>query len=64
MQIEFWSGNLKGGNNLEDVGVNTRIILKWILRGLDYENVVWIHLAQDTAQWRALVNTVMNFHVP
>jgi hypothetical protein len=25
------------------------------------ENVDWIHLAQDSVQWRDLVNTVMNF---
>jgi hypothetical protein len=24
----------------------------------------WIHLAQDKAWWRALVNMVMNLHVP
>jgi hypothetical protein len=25
-----------------------------------YEGVDWIHLAQDRAQWRILVNTVLN----
>jgi hypothetical protein len=24
----------------------------------------WIYLAQDSDQWRALVNSVMNLHVP
>jgi len=24
----------------------------------------WIHLAQDKAEWRALVNAVMNFWIP
>jgi hypothetical protein len=24
----------------------------------------WIDLAQDRDQWRALVNTIMNLHVP
>jgi hypothetical protein len=30
--------------------------------GFDYMD--WIHLAQDTDGWRALVNTVMNLRVP
>jgi len=28
------------------------------------EDVDWIHLSQDTDQWRAYVNTVMNNGVP
>jgi hypothetical protein len=28
------------------------------------EDVDWIHLAQDSDQWRAVVNTVMNLRVP
>jgi len=28
------------------------------------EDAHWIHLAQDTDQWTAVVNTVMNLHGP
>jgi hypothetical protein len=48
---------------LEDLGLDGRIILKWILKkwvgGMD-----WIDLAQDRDRWRALVNAVMNLRVP
>jgi hypothetical protein len=27
----FWLGNLKGKDHLEDLGVDGRILLKWIL---------------------------------
>jgi hypothetical protein len=29
-----------------------------------FEDVVWMHLAQDRDGWRALVNTVMSLWVP
>jgi hypothetical protein len=32
MHAEFWLESLKGRDHLEDIGVNLRIILKWILR--------------------------------
>jgi hypothetical protein len=33
------------------------------LRDIRSEGVNWIHLAQDRDQWRAVVNTVMNFRL-
>jgi hypothetical protein len=34
------------------------------LREIEWDGVDWIDLAQDRDQWKALVNTVMNFRVP
>jgi hypothetical protein len=33
-------------------------------RELEWDGMVWVLLAQDRDQWRALVNTVMNLRVP
>jgi hypothetical protein len=33
------------------------------LREIEWEDVDWIHLAQDRNQWRALLITVMNLRV-
>jgi hypothetical protein len=37
---------------------------KMDLRGIGWDGVNWIDLAQDRDQWRALVNTVFNLRVP
>jgi hypothetical protein len=34
--------------------------LALVLRKYDVRGVVWINLAQDVVQWRAIVNTAMN----
>jgi len=44
----------EGKNHLRDLGIDGRIILKWILdkKGMSVE---WIHVAQDREQqWRLL----------
>jgi hypothetical protein len=38
--------------------------IKMDLRKIGWGGIDWIDLAQDREQWRALVNTVMNLHVP
>jgi hypothetical protein len=38
--------------------------IKMDLREIRWEGLDWMHLAQDRGQWRAVVNTVMNFRVP
>jgi hypothetical protein len=34
------------------------------LKEIGWSGMDWFDLAQDRDQWRALVNTVMNFRVP
>jgi hypothetical protein len=50
-------------DRLEDLGVDGRIVLRWILRKW-VGGMYWIDLAQDRSTWRALINTVMNLRVP
>jgi hypothetical protein len=38
--------------------------IKIDLRGIGWFSMDWIDLAEVRDQWRALVNTVMNFRVP
>jgi hypothetical protein len=38
--------------------------IKMDLRGIEWDVIDWIDLAQDRDQWRALVNTVMNLRTP
>jgi hypothetical protein len=51
---EILVGKPEGKNHSEDLGVDGRIILECIL---GWGVVKWIHLVQDTDQWRAPVNT-------
>jgi hypothetical protein len=38
--------------------------IKMDFRAIGWGDMDWIHLAQDKDQWRALVNTLMNFQLP
>jgi hypothetical protein len=50
---------IKGRDHSEDIGIYRRIILECIL-----EKWGWIRIGQDRDQRHALVNTVMNLHMP
>jgi len=60
----FLWGGLRERDQLEDLDVNERIILRWIFRKWDGGGIDWIDLAQDRDRWRALVNAAMNLRVP
>jgi hypothetical protein len=47
----FLSGNMRKRHSLEDLGVDGRIILKWILKAIEWEHVGWIRVAPDRDQW-------------
>jgi len=43
MDTKFWSENLKGTDHFEDLGVDARIILQWILQ--TYTVSIWADLS-------------------
>jgi hypothetical protein len=59
------TGNLKGIDHSEHLGVQGKIIIiKYILGKQGGRVVDWMYLIQDRDQWRGLVNTVMNLRFP
>jgi hypothetical protein len=64
VRTRFWRGNLREIDYLEDVGLEGRIILKWIFEKWDEGTMDSIDLAQDRDKWRTVVNAVMNLRVP
>jgi hypothetical protein len=53
-------GKPEGQNNVEDLGVDVRIILKRIFKKSVGSGVDSIDLVQDGDQWWDVLNTVMN----
>jgi hypothetical protein len=62
LRLRLQSG-LKEIGHLEELGVDERVILKWILKthdgrcGFDY-------LVHDIEKWRAVLNTITKLQVP
>jgi hypothetical protein len=57
-------GNSEGKRPLERPRRRWVDNIKMNLKETEWDGMDWIHLAQDRDQWRALVNTVINFRVP
>jgi hypothetical protein len=55
----FSCGDLRERDHFEDLGIDGRIILKWIFKTW-VEGMDWIDMAQTRDRWRTLVNAVMN----
>jgi hypothetical protein len=62
VHARFWSGDLSKTNQLENLSVDGRIILKCILKSVRVAD--WIDVTQNREKLQALVNAVMNFRVP
>ena len=54
---------LREGDQLENPGVDGRMILKWMFEKW-VGDMDWIDLAQDSDKWRAVVKLVINNLVP
>jgi hypothetical protein len=63
VHTEYWWGNLRDREHLEDLSVDGDNI-EMDLQGVGCEAWTdWFDLAQDRNRWRAVVNAVMNLRV-
>jgi hypothetical protein len=61
----FCWGNLTERENVEEPGLDGKIILKWTLQNWDCDgDLDWIDMVRNRDDWRAVVHPVMNFRVP
>jgi hypothetical protein len=59
MHTKFCWGNLTERDDLEDFGIDGRIVLEEMWEGVD-----WIYVGQDREKYRVLVNRVWSLQVP
>jgi hypothetical protein len=50
----------KERHRLENIGVDWKILLKWMLKKYDVNFLIWVHGTKE----RAVVNTVLDVRVP
>jgi hypothetical protein len=60
----FGVGNPEGKRSLGRARRRWVDNIKMDLREIGWCGRIWINLAQDRDQWRALVNAIMNLRVP
>ena len=57
IDIGIWWGNMEERDHLENLNIEGRITLKFVLKKeMRWEGVEWINLAEDREKWRSLVN--------
>jgi hypothetical protein len=57
-----WWRSLRKQDNLEDAGLDKRIILKWMFKKWN-RRMDWIDRAWDRDRWRVPLNVVMTLRV-
>jgi hypothetical protein len=55
-------GKPDGRNHLEDLGLDGRLLLKWIFKHWN-GSIDWIDLAQDRNRWRSVVKVAMKLRI-
>jgi hypothetical protein len=59
----FWWGDLRERRHLDDLGLEGRLILRWVFRKWD-GGMDWINLAQGRDRCRAFADVIVNLRVP
>jgi hypothetical protein len=64
MDTGFGGGNLEERDHLEYLDLTWSIILKWVLKGIRWNDVDWVYVGRGRDSLQALVNILKNLWVP